>query len=842
MAKTIVKPNGSEARAGRLEDDRTGMSVETLKHAFTDHLRYTLGKDDESATPLDRYLALAYTIRDRIMRRWFRSQETYYEKDAKRVYYLSAEFLMGRYTMNNIINVELEGKLPEAIKALGMDMDVLLDCEPDAGLGNGGLGRLAACFLDSMAALRLPAYGYGIRYEFGIFEQQIRNGFQVEQPDRWLQYGNPWEIVRPERVTPIYFGGRTEGYTDEHGAHRVRWIPAMSVLAVPYDTPIDGYDNDNANTLRLWAARATKEFDFREFDEGDYLRAVEQKNLSENISKVLYPNDNSVQGRELRLKQQFFFVSASLQDIIRRYVKVHQTFGALSSKVAIQLNDTHPSVAVAELMRLLVDQYKVPWDEAWEQTVAIMGYTNHTLLAEALETWPVDLFGSLLPRHLEIIYEINRRFLEQVKTRFPGDDARVQRMSIIGEHPNKHVRMAHLATVGAHSINGVAALHTELLKRDVLGDFYQMWPERFNNKTNGVTPRRWLLMANPRLADEITRRIGDGWAGDLDRLQKLAPLADDPSFRQALRQIKEANKADFARYIKGTVDVDVDPHSMFDVQIKRLHEYKRQHLNVLHVLARYLRLKRNPSLDVVPRTFIYSGKAAPGYFLAKLIIKLITATAKLVNNDRDVAGRYKVVFLPNYRVSMAEKIFPASDLSEQISTAGKEASGTGNMKFALNGALTIGTLDGANVEIREQVGADNFFLFGLRAEEVLGLTAHGYDPLEPVRNSEELRGVIDLIGSGALSPEDPGLFKPLLDNLLGRDPYLVLRDFDAYVRCQEEVDKAWRDVDGWYRKSAINIAKMGFFSSDRTIRQYAEEIWQIKPVEVVLDKKNTFGP
>ena len=830
MTKEQPKPPQVE-----IEDDRTTMAESGLRQAYVDNLHYIQGKDEFTATPHDRYMALAYTVRDRLMHRWIASQRAYIDADAKQVYYLSAEFLMGRATYNNLVNLGMADAMREAVRELGLDLSDLLEEEPDAGLGNGGLGRLAACYLDSMATLRLPGGGYGIRYEFGIFDQEIRDGRQVERPDQWLKKGNPWEIVRPERTVLVHFGGYTNPRTDEHGHYRVRWIPAQTVVGVPYDTPISGYHVANANTLRLWRARAFHEFNLQEFDEGDYLAAVEEKAVSENISKVLYPNDNSAQGRQLRLKQQYFFVACSLSDIIHRYLLLHQNLKTFSDHVAIQLNDTHPSIAIAELMHLLVDEHRVPWDEAWNTTVHTFGYTNHTLLAEALETWPIDLFASLLPRHLEIIYEINARFLDQVKYRFPGDTARVARMSIIGEGPEKRVRMAHLATVGSHSINGVAALHTQLLEESVLHDFYEMWPERFNNKTNGVTPRRWLLECNPRLAKEITNRIGDRWPSHLDELEKLLPWTEKRAFRDRLRQIKRDNKKDLATYIKTHLNIDVDVNSMFDVMVKRLHEYKRQHLNVLHIITRYLRLKKNPDMEVVPRTFIFGAKAAPGYSMAKLIIRLINAVADVVNHDPDIAGRYKVVFLPNYRVSLAERIFPAADLSEQISTAGKEASGTSNMKFAMNGALTIGTLDGANVEIREAVGHDNFFLFGLRAEEVAHLKQYGYDPREPLAHNDELREVIDAIASGRFNPGGPDLFKPLVDDLLYHDPYLVLWDYASYIRCQEEVDATFKTPDEWARRAAHNIAMMGRFSSDRAVRQYADEIWKIAPIDVKLN-------
>lgn len=818
-----------------IEDDRTTMVETGIKRAFLDNLYYIQGKDELIATAHDRYMALAYTVRDRLMQRWIASQRAYYDSDAKRVYYLSAEFLMGRYTFNNMTNLGVSDVFRQAMRECGLTLTDLLEEEPDAGLGNGGLGRLAACYLDSLATLKLPAHGYGIRYEFGIFDQEIRDGYQVELPDQWLRFGTPWELARPEHTTVVNFGGRTVEYTDERGNNRVKWVSGERVLGTPYDTPVSGYGMNNANTLRLWRARAFHEFDLAEFDRGDYLAAVEEKAISENISKVLYPNDNSAQGRQLRLKQQYFFVACSLADIVRRYLKTHQNFRVFADKVAIQMNDTHPSIAVAELMRILIDDYQIAWEDAWNTSVRTFGYTNHTLLAEALETWPVDMFGGLLPRHLEIIYEINSRFLDQVRHQWPGDETRVQRMSLIAEEPDRRVRMAHLATVGSHSINGVAALHSQLLQQSVLRDFYELWPERFNNKTNGVTPRRWLLECNPRLAKEITTRIGKQWPIDLDQLEKLRPHAEKRDFRDKLRQIKRENKIELARFVKRTLDIDLNIDSMFDVMVKRLHEYKRQHLNALHIITRYLRLKKNPDIEVVPRTFIFGAKAAPGYAMAKLIIKFITAIADVVNKDPDVKGRYKVVFLPNYRVSLAERLLPAADLSEQISTAGKEASGTSNMKFAMNGALTIGTLDGANIEIRDAVGTENFFLFGLRAEEVEFLKQIGRDPQEPLHNNEELRDVVKLVMSGHFSPGQPELFKPLIDNLLNDDPYMVLWDYASYIRTQEEVDVVFKNPDEWARRCALNVSMMGRFSSDRAVRQYADEIWNLKPVDVTLN-------
>jgi len=812
---------------------RNGMDPESLRREFAHHLQCSQGKDEHTATPLDRFFAVAYSVRDHLMNRWIETQQSYYKADAKRVYYLSLEFLMGRALGNNLLNLGMYEPMKAALEEMGLNLTDLLENEVDAGLGNGGLGRLAACFLDSMATLNLPAYGYGIRYEFGIFEQDIRNGYQVEKPEEWLRFGNPWELSRPEYTVPVRFYGRTERRTDANGKVKVHWVDTRTVMGEPYDTPIAGYRNDTVNTLRLWRARASEEFDLADFNAGDYLAAVEEKNLSENISKVLYPNDVTVMGKELRLKQQYFFVACSIADIVRRYLKTHDGFGQFTDKVAIQLNDTHPAVAVAELMRVLVDENDVPWEEAWEITRKTFGYTNHTLLPEALEKWAVDLFGRVLPRHLEIIYDINHRFLDEVKARYPGDGGKLGRVSLIEEGPVKMVRMANLAVVGSHSTNGVAALHTDLLRKTLFSDFNELWPDRFNNKTNGVTPRRWLLMSNPLLASTISECIESGWTRDLNELRRLEPLADDAAFRRRFREIKRENKKLLAEIIKEQNGITVDVDSLFDVQVKRLHEYKRQLLSVMHVVALYNRIKANPNLELVPRTFIFGAKAAPGYAMAKAIIKLINSVADIVNHDVDVRGRLAVVFLKNYRVSLAERIFPAADLSEQISTAGKEASGTGNMKFALNGALTIGTLDGANVEIREEVGAENFFLFGLTVEQVHELKKRGYNPWEYYRGNRELKGVIDAIASGVFSPGEPRLFQPIVDSLLnGGDQYMLLADFASYIACQEEVSRVYRDQEKWSKMAIINVARSGKFSSDRTIEQYADEIWKVKPVRV----------
>ncbi|OAB60307.1 glycogen phosphorylase [Leptolyngbya valderiana BDU 20041] len=832
MNKVIYSTDNAQVR---IEDDRTGMSLETLKRAFADHLFYLQGKDESIATLKDYYFALAYTVRDRLLHRFIKTTRTYREDNVKVVCYLSAEFLMGRHLGNNLVNLGLDEKVRQVVEESGLDLDELIEQEEDPGLGNGGLGRLAACFLDSLATLEIPAIGYGIRYEFGIFHQMIRDGWQVEVPDNWLRFGNPWEIARPEDTVEVKLGGHTEMYHDPKGHYRVCWIPDRTVIGIPHDTPVPGYDTNTVNPLRLWKAEASEEFNFDAFNAGNYDRAVAEKIDSETISKVLYPNDNTPQGRELRLAQQYFFVSASLQDLIRIHLRTQPSLDNFHERFAIQLNDTHPAVAVAELMRLLLDEHSFDWDTAWNITHQTFAYTNHTLLPEALERWSVKLFERLLPRHLELIYEINHRFLEDVRTWFPGDDERAARLSIIEEGYEKQVRMAHLACVGSHAINGVAALHTELLKSDTLRDFAILWPEKFFNKTNGVTPRRWILLSNPELASLITDKIGNGWLKNLDETRKLESFIDDAEFCRRWREIKHVNKQRLAAYIKATRNIDVDANSLFDIQVKRIHEYKRQHLAVLHIITLYNRIKRDPSIDVVPRTFIFGGKAAPGYFMAKLVIKLINAVAEVVNKDPDVRGRLKVVFLPNFNVSLGQRIYPAADLSEQISTAGKEASGTGNMKFAMNGSLTIGTLDGANIEIREEAGEENFFLFGLTAQEVYDLKAKGYDPMRYYNNNIELRWAIDRIAKGDFSPGDRDRFKPIVDDLLDRDPYMLLVDYQSYIECQEQVSKAYRNVDDWTRMSILNAARMGKFSSDRTIGEYCDQIWGVKPTQIELE-------
>ncbi len=822
----------------QVEDNRTGTSLETLKRAFTYNLLYTQGKYESIAAIHDYYMALAYTVRNRLIKRRINTVKTYIEQDVKSVYYLSLEFLLGRQLGKNLLNLGLYDSTSQALQELGIKLEELIEQEAEPGLGNGGLGRLAACFLDSLATLEIPARGYGLHYDFGIFHQAIDRGWQVECPDLWLRLGNPWEIPRPEYRVEVKFGGHTEAYLDASGRYRVRWLSHQTVFGTPYDLLIPGYHNNTVNSLRLWSARASEEFNFQVFNVGDYNRAVADKIFSENITKVLYPNDNTPQGRELRLQQQYFFVACSLHDIIRLFLRNHDNFACFPEKVAIQLNDTHPALGIAELMRLLVDEYLLEWDQAWQITQKTFAYTNHTLMPEALECWPVSLFGRLLPRHLEIIYEINHRFLKQVRQQYPHDWARLGRLSLIGEESEKSVRMAHLACVGSHSINGVAALHTQLLQQDLLRDFWELWPEKFNNKTNGVTPRRWLLLTNQRLVNLISTKLGSYWMGDLESLRQLENLVEEPSFRDSWYRIKQNNKRELAAYIHRHNGIEVNPDSLFDVQVKRIHEYKRQLLNVLYIITLYNQIKTNPQRSLLPRTFIFGGKAAPGYYRAKLIIKLIHSVADLVNNDPDVGDRLKVVFLANYNISLGERVYPAADLSEQISTAGKEASGTGNMKFALNGALTIGTLDGANIEIREAVGAENFFIFGLTAEEVTRLKAQGYNPRHYYNTNPSLRQAIAQIDSGYFSSGDPDLFRPLVDSLLHRDEYLLFADYQAYVDCQELVSKAYLNREQWTRMSILNVARMGQFSSDRTMTEYAAEIWKVKPVPIELENYN----
>jgi starch phosphorylase len=814
------------------EDDRTALTKDAFKRAFLDNLFCIQGKFPALATRNDYYQALAYAVRDRMLHRWISTAAAYTKQGSRTVAYFSAEFLMGPHLGNNLINLGIRDEVRQAIAELGLNLDDLLAQEDEPGLGNGGLGRLAACFIDSLASLEIPALGYGIRYEFGIFHQEIVDGWQVEKTDKWLRFGNPWEVVRPEWAVDVKFGGRTEQYTDELDRLRIRWVPHKIVVGVPYDTPILGYHVNTANTLRLWKAEAAESFDFSIFNRGDYYGAVNQKVSSENLSKVLYPNDEQVQGKELRLEQQYFFVSCSLQDMFRILRVQKIPIERFHEKFAAQLNDTHPAIAVAELMRLLVDEHVVPWDQAWSITCKTFAYTNHTLLPEALECWPLGLFARVLPRHLQIIFEINARFLDEVRIRFFGEEERIARLSLIDERGERYVRMAHLACVGSHAINGVAELHSELLKQDVLKDVYELWPARFGNKTNGVTPRRWMVLSNPRLADLISTHIGDVWIKDLCELKKLEPLAEDADFLTAWRGVKRASKVDFARFAQERTGVVINPDSLFDVQVKRIHEYKRQHLNILHVIALYHRLRSNPNVEIQPRTFIFGGKAAPGYHIAKLIIKLINSVGDVVNRDPAVRDQLKVVFLPNFNVTNGQRVYPAADLSEQISTAGKEASGTGNMKFSMNGALTIGTLDGANVEIRQEVGPENFFLFGLTTEEVAQVKSRGYRPADYLTG--ELKEAIDLMRSGFFSRGDTEQFRPLIDGLTWHDPYLVFADFAPYAECQRRVDAAYGDANGWARMSVLNAARSGKFSSDRTIREYCADIWKAPAVPVRL--------
>jgi starch phosphorylase len=822
-----------------IERIRTGLSVDALKRAFADNLFYVQGRSGLISTPNDLYMALAYTVRDRMLNRYVQTIHQYIrnvteEKGLKTVAYLSAEFLLGPHLGNNLVNLGIVDKVRNALAELDFDLDAILEAEGEPGLGNGGLGRLAACYLDSLSTLEVPAIGYGIRYEFGIFDQVIHDGWQMEVTDKWLYLGNPWEIRRPEIAYIIHFRGRTEAYSDDTGTFRVRWVPGQAVRGIAYDTPILGYCVPTCNTLRLWTAEAVESFDFQAFNVGDYYGAVEEKVASETITKVLYPNDEPEIGRKLRLAQQYFFVSCSLQDMIRITLLGGQTVEQLPARFAVQLNDTHPSIAVAELMRLLIDEHQMDWDKAWDITTQTMAYTNHTLLPEALEKWPVSLFETMLPRHLEIIYEINRRFLDEVRLRYPADEDRVRRMSVIDETGARHVRMAHLACVGSHSVNGVAELHSELVRSLVMRDFYELWPEKFTNVTNGVTPRRWMVLSNPDMTGLISSKIGKGWITNLYQLKGLEKFIDDKSFLEDWRVIKRKCKERLALAMKVRTGISVDPESLFDVQVKRIHEYKRQHLNVLHIITLYQRIKRNPSADILPRTFIFGGKAAPGYFMAKLIIKLINSVANVVNNDTDVKDRLKVVFFPDFNVKNGQLIYPAADLSEQISTAGKEASGTGNMKFAMNGAVTIGTLDGANVEIREEVGPENFFLFGMTTEEVQQLKASGYRPRDFYEADQDLRDAIDLISSGGFSRDDRDLFLPLVNSLLDHDDFMLLADYRAYVDCQDAVSEAYRNSTAWTRMSILNVARIGKFSSDRSIREYCERIWNAKPVPVDL--------
>ncbi len=815
-----------------MQHRNAGMSQEAIEISLGDHLIYTSSKYHTDATTHDWFQIAALTVRDRLVERWMETMQRYYDNDAKRTYYLSLEFLVGRTLSNAMLNLGIAEQCKAALYELGQEFETIAGVEADAALGNGGLGRLAACFLDSMATLNLPCYGYGIRYEYGMFRQSIENGMQMEHPDNWLRYGNPWEFPRPELLYPVKFFGHVVEYKHENGILRHHWVDTDDVMAMAYDTPVPGYGGKTVNNMRLWAAKSSRDFDLRYFNQGNYIQAVADKNESENLSKVLYPNDTTEVGRELRLKQQYFFVSASLQDMLFRYKKSHEGWEELPDKLAVQLNDTHPSIAIAEMMRLMVDVHHQTWEVAWDLTTRIFSYTNHTLMPEALETWPVAMFESMLPRHLQIIYEINHRFLQQVMHEFPGDSELLQRLSIIDDRGEHRVRMSHLAIVGSHAVNGVAALHTELMKRTIFADFERVMPGKIINITNGVTPRRWLNQANPGLAALITDHIGKGWLTDLDQLQKLRELAGDDTFQQRFRAIKLANKERLAGLIRQRLCIEVNPASLFDIQIKRMHEYKRQLLNVLHVITLYNRIRSGTYPDFVPRVVIIAGKAAPGYVMAKLIIRLINEVADIVNNDHQIGDKLKLVFIPNYDVSNAELIVPAADLSEQISTTGTEASGTGNMKLALNGALTIGTLDGANVEMREEVGAENFFLFGLTIEEVDALRRQGYDPLGYYRGNAELMQALDMISSGYFCPGELARYQPIVDTLLKHgDAYLLLADYASYVACQDKVSELYRDQKEWMKRAILNVAGMGKFSSDRTIREYAERVWHVAPLE-----------
>ena len=804
------------------------VTTESLKLWFKHHLKYTLLDDKFSATRMDHFISLALSVRDHLVNRWLQTQQSYYENDVKRVYYLSMEFLIGRLLTNNLINLGIYDEYKLALDELGHDIHELEETEVEAGLGNGGLGRLAACFLDSIASLGIPGYGYGIRYEFGIFHQKIIRGYQVETADNWLRTGNPWEIPRPCSLVPVEFYGRVESTPNSKGAMKYQWVDTQNVMAMAHDIPVPGYKNDTVNNLRLWSARSSRELELEHFQAGDYFQAVQNKHESEIISKVLYPADHNQLGKELRFKQEYFFVSASLSDIIRQYKKAHTSFDTFSDKVAIQLNDTHPALAIAELMRILIDLEKVSWDKAWEITTNTFAFTNHTILPEAMEKWSIDLFRRVLPRHLDIIFQINQQFMNQVQERYHGDMGKMNRMSLIEENHTKYIRMAHLSIIGSHSINGVAELHSSILKEKVFSDFHEMFPRRFNNKTNGVTPRRWLKACNPELSKLITEYIGDSWVRDLSEIKKLQNHIDDSQLIDRWKKIKTYNKKQLAKYIQDSLRFEVDPTSLFETQIKRIHEYKRQVLSVLHAIALYNRMRSNPEGFKTQRTILFSGKAAPGYAMAKLIIKFINSVADIINADSSLQGKLKVVFLPNYSVTLAEKIIPASDLSVQISTAGMEASGTGNMKLALNGALTVGTLDGANIEIMEEVGNENIFIFGLNADEVMEKKQSGYNPREVYMQNAELKAVLDMVQQGFFSGPQGNLFQPILENLLDHgDPYMILADFQSFCDIQEKIGNAYLDIDTWTRKSIINVSRMGKFSSDRSIKEYAKDIWNV---------------
>jgi starch phosphorylase len=811
--------------------DATESIGRDIKSQFLSHLEYSLVKDTTNVQAWDVYYALSLTLRDRLIERWLRTQYEYRKQDVKKVYYLSMEFLIGRLLGNTLINLDAYDGTYDMLRQMGHSLEDIVEEEPDMGLGNGGLGRLAACFMDSLATQAYPAYGYGIRYEFGIFKQTIVQGYQVEEPDHWLKKGCPWEIQRPEISYRVRFGGRVLSEEQSDGRVLHRWVDTEDVMAVAWDIPIPGYKVDNVKNLRLWQATATDEFDFDYFNSGDYVKAVEKKNISENISKVLYPNDNMHLGRILRLKQEYFFVSATLQDIFAAWKRDHDTFRDLPLKIAIQLNDTHPAIAIPEMLRILIDEERLSWEDAWQITRGVFSYTNHTILPEALERWSVKLFEELLPRHLMLIYQINNQVLGEITRLYPGNIVRMRNMSIIEEGPEKSLRMAQLCLHGSHTVNGVAQLHSNIIKERIFPDFYEMRPEMFQNKTNGITPRLWLRASNPQLASLITEHIGDSWVRDLDHIRGIEQYADDKDFLDGFLEVKGINKKNLARHIYRATGIRVQTNALFDVQIKRLHEYKRQLLNVLGTLARYWRIKHEPGGTYVPRVVIFAGKAAPGYFMAKRLIKLINSIADVINKDPDVKDRLKVVFLPNYTVSLAEKIIPAADLSEQISTAGYEASGTGNMKFALNGALTIGTLDGATVEMAEEIGEENMFIFGLNAGEVSALKQSGYDPWKYYNEDPVLKEVIDSIRGDLCCPNEPGIFVSIAQSLLENgDPYLMLADFQSYLAASQKADELYAQPREWARKAIINIARSGKFSADRAIREYAEDIWKIRPL------------
>jgi starch phosphorylase len=806
-------------------------SVEGIRKSILNHLKRTQARDENTATEHDWLISTAMAIRDRTLEHMIETMGVHNDNNCRRVYYLSLEFLMGRMLLNYLYNAGLYENFAEALDGLGINIDDLRDEEYDMALGNGGLGRLAACFLDSLATLDYPAVGYGIHYEFGLFKQEFVNGYQREYPDDWIKYGHPWEILRPEYTQEVHIYGEVENIFDDRGNYEARWVNTRTIRGVPYDIPIPGYDTKTVNFLRLWESKGAEDFNLQIFNDGGYVEAMQEKNFGETISKVLYPNDKTELGKELRLVQQYFFCCCSLRDIIRRFQKKNSDWNAFPEKVVIQLNDTHPAIAIPELMRILHDEENMSWDEAWKITNETFAYTNHTLLPEALETWSVPLMQRVLPRHMQIIFEINKRHLKNVEARWPGDVAKLRDLSLIQEGHPQRIRMAHLAVVGSFSVNGVAEMHSRLLKKDLFPLFHEMQPGKLNNKTNGITPRRWLQACNPRLSKLISSKVSKDWVKNLGMLKELEPFADDAEFQKEFMAIKHANKEDLAAEIKAECGIEVDPNSMFDVQIKRLHEYKRQHLKLLHIIHLYRRILQNPGMDVVPRVFIFAAKAAPGYELAKLIIKAINAVGEVVNHDERINGRLKVAFLPNYRVSTAAKIIPAADLSEQISTAGKEASGTGNMKLALNGALTIGTLDGANVEIREEVGDDNIFIFGMTEEEVSELRESGYNPNDYYSANEDLKAAVDWIGSNYFTPKERGVLNPLKTSLLeGGDPFMVLADFEAYLKANEQVDEAWRDKSRWARMAILNTARTGKFSSDRTIHQYAQDIWRLEPM------------